>query len=135
MGSTLLPIFWAPLIALFVFGSVPAFAAAALAPIVNNLVTGLPPTPALSMITVELVVFVVLVLFSMRWMPRNPLVAPACYAVAHTLVTVAFWLSSGAPESAWGLLGSSFQTALPGIVMLFLVNLAAMILQREEGKP
>lgn len=41
IGATLLPIFWAPLLAILFFGPVPAVAAALLAPLLNHLITGM----------------------------------------------------------------------------------------------
>lgn len=126
LGSTLLPIFWAPLLAAFVFGSVPAVAAAALAPLVNNAVTGLPPDPALLSITLELLVFVGLVLALLPRVPRIPLLAPAAYAVAKLAVTMGTWAMTGVPDAAGASLAASFQTALPGIAVLMLLNIVAL---------
>lgn len=132
LGSTLLPIFWAPLIALLVFGPIPAVAAAALAPSVNNLVTGLPPNPVVASLTLELLAFVVIALLLLRWLPRNPLVAPMSYAAAHLIVTAGFWLSSGVPEGAWAALAGSFWTGLPGIGILLALNVGLLRFRTEE---
>lgn len=133
LGSMLLPIFWAPLLAVFSFGAVPAVAAAALAPIVNHAVTGLPPSPALLSITLELLLFIGLVLLLVRRMPRNALLAPVAYVGARLLVSFGFWVFTGMPEAAWSALAGSLQGALPGIVALMLLHAVAVRLGSTRG--
>jgi hypothetical protein len=124
VGATYLPIFWAPLLAVLLFGFVPALAAAALGPIVNHWVTGSPPEFLLMAMTLELVGFVVILRLLLSLSPRNVLAVPLAYLAAKVLVVVAQQPAAVTAASTWSGLGSSLQTALPGIVILTVVGVA-----------
>ncbi|HET8985989.1 MAG TPA: hypothetical protein VFN03_09540 [Trueperaceae bacterium] len=124
VGATYLPIYWAPLLAALLFGFVPALAAAALGPIVNHWVTGSPPEFLLTSMTLELVGFVIILKLLLTLAPRNLLAVPLAYLAARVLVTVAQRFSTLTSASTWAGLGSSLQTALPGIAILTVVGAA-----------
>ena len=75
IGAAILPIFWAPLLAVVFFGPVPGVAAALVAPVLNHLITGMPPSFVLLPLTVELAIFVGVLLLASRFEPvkRTPL--------------------------------------------------------------
>lgn len=136
VGAIYLPIYWAPLLAALLFGFVPALAAAVLGPVLNHWVTGSPPEFLLTPMTLELAAFVLLLRALLMIAPRNVLAVPLAYLSGTALVTAATWLASGTPAGSWAALGSSVQTALPGIAILtvagaLLVGLAA---RRSAGR-
>src|SRR5687767_7770331 len=57
LGVRLLPIFYAPLLAVFLFHPVVAVLASLAMPFINYLLTGMPPFNIAILLTVELVVF------------------------------------------------------------------------------
>lgn len=128
LGSALLPIFWAPLIAALVFGTIPAFAAALLAPALNHLVTGMPPTPVLPSLTLELVLFVTaIVVFSrVRSLRRTPALGLLAYFAAR-IVAGLLLVGAGSMAAFFGSLGSM----LPGLIALLLVNWGVLLLRRN----
>lgn len=114
VGATYLPIYWAPLFAALLFGFVPALAAAALGPLLNHWLTGSPPAFLLSSMTIELVLFVVILRLLLNLAPRNLVAVPLAYLVGRALVSVA--------AGTWAGLASSLQTAWPGIAILTVVG-------------
>jgi hypothetical protein len=122
VGATYLPIYWAPLLAALLFGFVPALAAAVLGPIVNHWVTGSPPEFLLTSMTLELVSFVVILRLLLTLSPRNVVAAPLAYFASRVLVTAAQHLTTLTAPGTWAGLGSSLQTALPGIAILTVVG-------------
>ncbi len=131
IGSTLLPIFWAPLLAAVLIGPLPAVAAAAAAPILNHAATGMPPTFLLVSLTGELVVFVSLVLLAsrVRVLARSPLVAPVAYLAARWLVGTAALAFAGGPVDAAAPVASLGASAA-GLVALFALNGLAVFAAR-----
>jgi hypothetical protein len=61
LGAYLLPMFIAPLVAAFYVSPVGLILAALLAPMINNVLTGMPQVPTLYFVTSELIVFSILV--------------------------------------------------------------------------
>ena len=118
VGATYLPIYWAPLLAVLLFGFAPALAAAALGPILNYWVTGSPPSFLLTSMTLELVAFVVILRLLLSLAPRNLVAVPLAFLAARALVTAGTWLTSGMPAGSWAGLGSSLQTGWPGLAIL-----------------
>lgn len=135
VGAALLPIFWAPLLAVMVYGPVPAAAAAVLAPLLNHLLTGMPPEFIVGSLTAELAIFVAVLIFASKLgrLRRAPWVAPVAYLVARVAVgavTVALGRSSG----GWSALFGSLPGAWPGLLALFVVALAASLALRRRGR-
>lgn len=122
VGATYLPIYWAPLLAVALFGFVPGLAAAALGPVLNHRVTGNPPEFLLTSMTLELVSFVVLLRLLLSLGDRNLVAVPVAYLLSRVLMTTATWLSNGMPAGTWTALTSSLQTAWPGIAVLTVVG-------------
>ncbi len=134
IGASLLPIFWAPLLAAVFFGPVPAITAAVLAPALNHLVTGMPPAFLVAGLTVELALFVAVLMLGVKQagIKRSPLLAPVAYLVARVgagvlLVVVG---ASAAPLSA---VLTGLTTAIPGVISLLVINLLALLLTRRPA--
>lgn len=134
IGATLLPIFWAPLLAVVFFGPVPGVVAALLAPLLNHVLTGMPPAFVVTSLTIELGVFVaVLVLASQwAWAKRSPLLAPAAYLVARVLAALVL-IVVGSSAASVGSVFAGLGGAIPGLISLFVINLLALLLKRRSA--
>ena len=134
IGATLLPIFWAPLLAVILFGAAPAVAAALLAPALNHLLTGMPPSFVVASLTVELAIFVtVLILgFNRAAFKRSSLVLPALLAPLAYLIariaTGALFVVLGTSSSTIAAVFTGLGAAVPGVISLFVMGLVGLLL-------
>ncbi len=118
-GARLLPAFLAPLVAAYLFHPAVALVAAAVAPLLNHWLTGMPAQPMVAGLTLELVLFSGLVLaMRSRW-PRFWAAAPLAYITAHAL---ALALIPASPAPYLTVLTATLTTALPGILLLTAAN-------------
>lgn len=134
IGAAILPIFWAPLLAVVFFGPVPGVAAALVAPVLNHLITGMPPSFVVLPLTVELAIFVGVLLLASRFerVKRTPLLAPAAYLIARVVAGTALVLV-GASAGTVGAVFSGLGSALPGLISLFVINALALLLKRRSA--
>jgi hypothetical protein len=122
LGAILLPMFFAPLVAIFFFRFHVALLAGILGPTFNYFLTGSPASEIVSLLTIELLVFVIAVSFILRFRKINMAAAPISLILAK--------LSSWLVALIFPVLGSfsstffiqSFVNAIPGILILFLLN-------------
>lgn len=133
LGARLLPIFYAPLLAALLFPPVVALSASLIAPFINHALTGNPPLPMAAQLSAELLIFSGVVLASRRRWPRLPLVAPLAYLVARAVVFFAPQPAAALSGRAWGALLTSLEVALPGLAVLFVLNLIVVIWQKRRG--
>lgn len=129
LGARLLPIFYAPLLAAVFFGPVASLAASVLAPFANLALTGRPPLPLATQLSAELLIFTGVVLGLGRRWPRFALAAPLAYVVARTVTFFALTPTSVTTGGSWAALFASLGAALPGIVVLTLLNVVAVRLR------
>jgi len=129
LGARLLPIFYAPLLASVFFGPVASLAASALVPLANLALTGRPPLPVATQLSAELLIFTAVVLGLGRRWPRFAFAAPLAYVVARSVTFLALTPASVTTGGAWAALFASLGTALPGIVVLALLNVVAVRLR------
>lgn len=134
IGTTLLPIFWTPLLAVLLFGPVPGVSAALLAPILNHWITGMPPSFLVPTLTAELAVFVglLLVFAKTKSLVRTPFLAPLAYLVAR-LVVGAVFLAIGSTSGTFAGLFTSLPSAIPGVLSLLVVNALALLALRRKS--
>lgn len=134
VGATLLPIFWAPLLAVVFFGPVPGVIAALLAPLLNHMITGMPPAFVVTSLTVELGIFVAVLVLASRsvWAKRTPLLAPIAYLVARVLAAVAL-IVVGSSAASVGSVFAGLGSAVPGLITLFVINLLALLIKRRTA--
>lgn len=134
IGSAILPIFWAPLLAIVFFGPVPAVTAALLAPVLNHLITGMPPAFVVTPLTVELALFVGLLLLAARSprLSRTPLLAPFAYLVARVVAALVLLLV-GVSSGTFGSVFTGLGSALPGLISLFVINWLALTLKPRSA--
>jgi hypothetical protein len=124
LGTYLLPMFFAPLVAAFYVSPVGLVLAAFLAPMLNNILTGMPQAPMLYFITSELIVFSILVF----WVVQKGKTFPGFSAVAFLVAKIAVMvpriliLSGGLtlPDVGQNLTG--LPISIPGILFLFVIE-------------
>lgn len=126
LGAHLLPMFWAAFIAAYFFGLRVGLLVGLFAPALNLLFTGLPALRWLSVLSFELLVFVLFAWWMVCRTPRLWLIAPMGYLVAKTGSTlvqlaVAPFGDIGAPS---GFFLESLRTGVPGLLVLLAINLA-----------
>jgi hypothetical protein len=128
LGPRLLPMFYAPLLAVL-WGRAPSgFAVALLAPWLNWALTSHPSPLGAAVMTVELLGFVsALRALVARVGPRGFLAVPAYFAamaLAAGAAVIVPVLIDGRPAMAWA--AQSVTTGVPGIVVLILINELAL---------
>lgn len=135
IGATLLPIFWAPLLAVLFLGPVPGIAAAVLAPYLNHVLTGMPPSFVLPSLTLELGIFVaVIVLVSRNEKAKHiPLLAPVAYLVARVITGLVLTQTDSIAQSAAIVFGN-LGAAWPGIACLLVLNIFGVLVVKRTTK-
>lgn len=124
-GAVLLPIFWAPLFATFVYKKHVALFAGIFAPLLNYLILGRPAPEMVITLGFEVVLFVLLLGGLKNFKVIQYFAAPLAYLVA-SLIT-AFGLSLlgniSDPMTFWM---NSTLIAIPGIILMGLINVAIL---------
>lgn len=138
LGARLLPIFIAPLVAILLGYPIVGLVASLIMPSLNHLLTGRPAAAIVTSMTIELVVFSLIV--SLVWwkLPRSPLryvIAPLAYIVARLVAMLVQAITQPIPAPLEAFT-TSLTFALPGVVVLLLVNLvvAAALAQSAQQK-
>lgn len=122
LGAQLLPIFYVGALLVARGQVVPALLIALVAPWLNQQVTGMPAGPMLPTLTVELLVFTLLLLVAWRALPAVlPYAAPIAYLVASV---AARWLLSGEITTLTRL-GATLENAWPGLLVLLVLGVLA----------
>lgn len=133
-GARLLPIFYAPVVAVWFFHPGVALLAGLLMPFINYGLTGMPPLNIAILLCIELVAFsLLLTLFKTRW-PRLPVAAPLAgilCKVASALTLIVFPL---VPASPWTFFTESVSVAWPGLLILLAINLILLRVSPDERK-
>jgi hypothetical protein len=136
LGAQLLPLFYAPFIAVLFFRLHVGLAVALLSPLCNYLITGNPASGILGIISIELVFFVLLTkLFS-----KNKIIkyinAPVSFVLAmvfssFAILLMPFLYTKG---NSWTYFSNSIQNSVAGIMVLFIINFAAIKLYQKIRK-
>jgi hypothetical protein len=113
LGPTLLPMFYAPLLAALLLRLPAAVAVSMATPIVSRLLTGMPADPVLPGMVLQIALFVVAVRLLRRyhWL----LVVPAAYVAS--LVTAGL-VTAMMPDIAAVSITGTLQTGWPGLAIL-----------------
>jgi len=135
MGARLLPMFYAPLLAVL-WGRMPtAWLAASLSPWLNWALTSHPAPPGAVVMMIELLIFVVLLRRLLaragaRWFMAVP--AYLTGMIAATIVTALFpALIGGRPALDWAV--QSVTTGLPGVAIMVLFTCLALAYYPPAG--
>lgn len=130
LGARLLPIFYAPLLAAWIFHPAVGLLASLLMPFVNHAFTGMPTLPMTVLLSLELVVFSLGLLLNKKYWPQLPL-APLAFIAGKVLSAILLVFMAVVPASPWVYLASSVQNGFPGLLILFGLHLALLRLSRE----
>jgi hypothetical protein len=123
VGAILLPMFFAPFVAVIFFRLHVALLAGILGPVFNYLITGSPAPEIVSLLTIELMVFVFASSFILRFDKINIAAAPISIILAKLsswLIALAFPVIG---NFTTGFFIQSFISAIPGIFILFILNI------------
>lgn len=132
LGARLLPIFYAPLLAAWLFHPVVGIAASLLMPFINHAFTGMPTFNVAVMLSVELGVFsLILIIYKNRY-PRLSLLAPFAVIAGKTVSALLLFVVPLVPLSPWAYFTSSVVNAIPGLLVLLAINLTLIHLPYER---
>lgn len=133
VGARLLPIFYAPLLAVWFFQPGVALFASLLMPFINHALTGMPTFNVAIILSVELTVFsLTLIALKQRW-PRLPVAAPLLAVLIGKLVSMLLlFIVPLVPASPWYFFSQALVNALPGLLILLALNLALTRLLPHE---
>jgi len=118
LGAVLLGMFFAPLIAVVFFKAHTAFIVGIISPVLNYFITGFPRAEILPLMTIELFLFV-----SLLYLFFNISRIKKISALFAVIVSIALSFPIASLFSGYsGSLLSSLTTAIPGILLLTLLN-------------
>jgi hypothetical protein len=124
LGARLLPIFYAPLLAAWLFHPVVGIFSSLLMPFINHAFTGMPAFNVAMMLSVELCIFsFVLTIYKNRY-PRLPLIAPFAVIAGKFVSALLLFIIPLVPFSPWEYFSSSIFNAIPGLLVVLAINLA-----------
>jgi len=123
LGASMLPAFWAALVAAYLYGTGVGLLVGLSAPLLNFLVLGFPPSHAVFLLAAETVVFVLVLQPLLRRFPRFWWSAAFGYMMAKVAST-GLEVAPAFPhlEAAGALLLQSLRMAWPGWLMLTVIN-------------
>jgi hypothetical protein len=124
-GAVLLPIFFAPMIAAFLYKKHVAIFAGIFAPLLNFLIMGRPAPEMVITLGFEVVLFVLVLSMLKNFRAIRYIAAPAAYLISSLIVVVglSFFGNLANPITFW--LNSAF-IAIPGIILLGILNVAIL---------
>lgn len=121
-GARLLPMYIAPLLLVIWKRPAVAVVVAGLAPLVNALLTGMPASALLPSLTLELMLFTGVAVALYRWKPKVAIHALVAVVVSRAIVLLLTGSVAG--------LFASLTVALPGIILLTIINIALVYYER-----
>lgn len=120
-GAVLLPIFWAPMVAAFVYKKHVAILAGIFAPLFNYLILGRPAPEMVVTLGFEIVLFALLASWLKNLQAVKYIAVPVAYVIASlTVVSGMSLLNDHASFSIWV---NTTTVAIPGILLMGLGNL------------
>jgi hypothetical protein len=122
IGAYLLPMFYIPFIALFLYNWKVALPIAILAPLINFLVTGNPNWGFLVVLTLELVLFTGIAFLLLNHTTLKWTAAPFGYIGAKIISSLLLFVIPIMPAAPMEFFLGSLSRALPGIGILLLLN-------------
>ena len=133
VGGVLLPMFYIPLVALLFLHLRVALVVAVLAPLTNYLITGLPQGPFALLLSIELILFTLLTGRLLRSVVVAWVAAPVAFVLAKVVSASVLAVIPLLPQlQPWDYLSGSIRLALPGVVLLWVVNGAALSYQQHR---
>lgn len=126
LGARLLPIFYAPLLAIILVNPAVGILTAGVAPLANHLVIGTPSAEMATLLTVELVVFALVVMALQQRFPKFYGVGPVAYIVGKAASFLMLLILPILPVPPAQFFVNGLITALPGMVILLLLSIGAI---------
>lgn len=136
LGAYLLPMFWATLVAVYLYGAALGVVIGLFGPLINLLVAGASMTKFISPMSLELAAFALAFALALRFWPRFWMLAPLAYLVARA-VSTAFQSvvpSFGQMHAGFGAFFVSLGGVLPGLMVLLVINAALVRFYPRAGK-
>ena len=122
-GAHFLPIFYAPVVAVWFFHPGVALLAGLLMPFINYGLTGMPQLNIAIPLCIELGVFSLLLTLSKKRWPRLPVAAPLAVILAKAVSALTLLFIPLVPASPWAFFAQSVGIAWPGLLILLVINL------------
>ncbi len=134
-GARLLPIFYAPLLAVIFLQPSVGIVASLVAPFINHVLTGSPTYEMTIILTLELTFFSVIFSTIYAHRPKFVVAAPFAYLLAKvaSLIAVAVLPVTLVPTAPLQFFTGSLMTALPGMVVLLVLNIVAVQYSQKDG--
>ncbi len=129
-GAMLLPIFYVPLIAVMFYKFHTAMVVAAFGPILNYFLTGNPKPGTIPLLTFEVFLFILILTALLKYKKLNKAGSFIAVLSALTVSPLVFSLFSGSGFPGMHLL-ISLKNAVPGIVVLVLLNILLLRLKEK----
>ena len=124
MGARLLPMFYAPLLAIVFFNPTVAIVASLVAPLFNHALTGMPMLEMAVILSIELTVFSLLMQRLYHRWPKFSGLAPFAFLMAKiTSLCVLILVPTTIIASPWQFFFASLSNAWPGMIVLWAINL------------
>ena len=130
LGAVLLPMFYVPLIAVTFYKFHTALVVTAFAPILNYFLTGSPKLTSVPLLTFEVLVFVLIMILFLRYKKLNKSSTLISILTALVVPPVVLGLFSSSGYSVEHLL-ISLRNAVPGIILLTLLNIVLLRLRNK----
>lgn len=136
IGAVWLPIFYAPLLGIILFRPHMGIIAGILAPMINAAITGRPDASMVLMLTLDMFLFTIICSVLYKKWHAFILAAPLAYILAKFSSCVLLGVFPLFIEGAGCLevFFMSLKMALPGIIMLFLLNIAGVLYQKRSSR-
>ncbi|MCP3927864.1 MAG: hypothetical protein GY705_02050 [Bacteroidetes bacterium] len=129
IGAIFLPIFIAPFIGIVFFRFHVGLIAALLAPWLNYLLTGSPVLPVVSILCLELVVFVAIAYPLLKNNTFRWVAAPLAIILAKVISSLVLFISGGG-EAFFVSLQKALMVVVPGILLLWVVNIVVLLVKK-----
>jgi hypothetical protein len=132
LGAHLLPMFWAPFVAAYLYGGFVGAGVGLFAPAVNLAFAGFAGFGLIGPLAAEIVVFALLAGWAIRRAPRFLLVAPLACVLAKGVVMLASGIFGAGLAATANLLAPSLAVGLAGLVVLAALNAALVWLHPKS---
>ncbi len=128
VGALFLPIFYAPFVALIFYRPHVGLLAGIIAPFLNHLITGQPALHIASVLSFELVLFVLIAAYLLKIMKGYFITAPLAYLLTKILSSSALAVFGWVPYNMSGtdFFVNSISNGIGGIIILGLINYFAV---------
>lgn len=132
IGAILLPMFYAPFIAIVFFRLHVALLTGILGPTLNFLLTGSPKQEMLGLFSLELVIFVIATFFMLKQKRIRMITAPVAFIFTKLLSPIIVLTFPFIGTFSMGTFVNSFVNALPGIFVLLVLNITILSLKDKD---